>query len=49
MNMYHWEIGGRSYVMLEASKAEKEWLMKHNVQPIISGDEIPTIYESWQR
>ncbi|WP_262175567.1 hypothetical protein [Saccharococcus sp. Marseille-Q5394] len=42
-----WEIGGRSYVMLEASKAEKEWLMKHNVRPIISGDEIPTIYESW--
>ncbi|MCG7343485.1 ABC transporter permease subunit [Sporosarcina sp. ACRSL] len=43
----HWEIGQRSYVMLEASKAEKEWLMKHKVQPIISGDEIPTIYESW--
>ncbi|MCM3710629.1 ABC transporter permease subunit [Sporosarcina luteola] len=42
-----WEIGGRSYVMLEASKAEKEWLMKHNVRPIISGDDIPTIYESW--
>ena len=43
----YWELGSYSYVMLEASKAEKEWLMKHNVQPIISGDEIPTIYESW--
>ncbi|WP_336824922.1 ABC transporter permease [Sporosarcina sp. USHLN248] len=42
-----WRIGPRSYVLLEASKAEKEWLMKHNVQPIISGDEIPTMYESW--
>ena len=43
----NWELESYSYVMLEASKAEKEWLMKHNVQPIISGDEIPTIYESW--
>lgn len=44
---YHWEIGPLSYVTLEAGKAEKEWLLKHNVQPITSGDEIPTIYESW--
>ncbi|MBD7984078.1 hypothetical protein H9649_05760 [Sporosarcina sp. Sa2YVA2] len=45
---YHnWILGESSYVMLEASKAEKEWLMKHDIQPIISGVEIPTIYESW--
>ncbi|MBB4824645.1 ABC-type transport system involved in multi-copper enzyme maturation permease subunit [Sporosarcina luteola] len=39
--------GSDSYVSLEASKAEKEWLIKHEIQPIISGSMIPTIYDSW--
>ena len=40
-------IGSDSYVQLEASKAEKEWLIKHEIQPIISGMMISTIYDSW--
>ncbi|WHT48807.1 hypothetical protein QNH10_03465 [Sporosarcina thermotolerans] len=38
--------GFDSYVKLEASKAEKEWLIKHEIQPIISGMMISTIYDS---
>lgn len=40
-------IGPLSYVTLEASIAEKEWLMEHKIQPIIAGSTIPTIYENW--
>lgn len=40
-------IGSDSYVKLEASKAEKEWLIKHEIQPIISGMMVPTIYDSY--
>lgn len=40
-------MGSQSYVSLEASKAEKEWLIKHEIRPIISGTMISTIYDSF--
>ncbi len=36
-----------SYLTMKASIVEKEWLMEHNVQPVFSGEFIPTIYHNW--
>lgn len=41
-------IGSRSYVSLAASIAEKKWLMKYQVQPVIAGELITTIYDNWE-
>ncbi|WP_419882556.1 ABC transporter permease subunit [Peribacillus sp. B-H-3] len=28
--------------------AEKKWLLKHHIQPVISGDFVPTIHSHWE-
>ena len=32
---------------LDASIEEKNWLMEHKIQPVFSGEFIPTIYSNW--
>ncbi|WP_217586279.1 hypothetical protein [Lentibacillus saliphilus] len=33
---------------IEASIAEKEWLVKHDIQPLLPGDFMTNIHEQWQ-